>query len=97
MLTEGLKQLYMPENNPDFNAFMECSWKKDGFIDGYGNIIYERFHFYVQGAHMDAVGIRELAEAFAEDVISHCREVRGDTPGQTGVKLMNCILHRLYA
>ncbi|KAF2885379.1 hypothetical protein ILUMI_20777 [Ignelater luminosus] len=63
MLTEGLKQLYMPENNPDFIAFME-------------------FHFYVQGAHMDAVDIRELAEVFAEAVINHYKEVGGDTSGQ---------------
>jgi len=96
MVTNALKQLYMPEDNPSFNEFMECTWIRDGFIDEDGNIVYERFKNYVKGIHIEAVGIPEIAEIFADDTVSFCHTIQGNTAGQTGVKLMNCILRRLY-
>lgn len=96
MLNNALKQLYMPEYNEQLNKFIECTWIKDGYIDTNGKINFEKFTLYVKSAYMEAVGMAELAEAFSKDTVSYCRNTEGNSPGQLAVKLLNCILKRLY-
>ncbi|KAF5298668.1 hypothetical protein FQA39_LY11744 [Lamprigera yunnana] len=96
-LTILLKLPYMPEHDVDFNKFTECTWKQQGLLDVKGDVIWTAFKFYVKGAYMDAVGIADLADFFAEDTTSHCKDVKGNSPGQIAVKLMNCIVKRLYS
>lgn len=95
MIDFNLKQLYMPENNSMFNKFMECTWKKDGFIDFKGNLVMAEFQNFIAETFTQAIGSSKIAEAFAKDSVNSCKSVTGVTPGQKGVKFMNCVT-RIY-
>ncbi|KAK5647525.1 hypothetical protein RI129_002417 [Pyrocoelia pectoralis] len=91
-----LKQPYIPENDFEMNDFMECTWKLDGLLHNNGSVAWQPFYFYVKGAYIDAVGMTELADFFANDTINHCKDNQGKTPGQVAVLLLNCVIRKLY-
>lgn len=86
-----MKQLYMPEDNTKFTKFMTCVWKQDGFIDGKDNLVLDKFKEFITETYTEAVRSTKIAEAFATDSVNSCRSVKGDTPGERGIKFMNCV------
>lgn len=87
----NMKQLYMPEDNILFSQFMACVWKKDGFIDHKDNLDFSAFQKYISETFASVVASKKTADAFARDSVNSCKNVKGDTPGQKGIKFMNCV------
>ncbi|KAF5304866.1 hypothetical protein FQR65_LT07883 [Abscondita terminalis] len=81
-ITDFLKKPYMPEDDVEANKFMECTWKKEGYLNKRGELKWKAVKKYVKNVYVDAVGMPELADFFANDTISHCRGVEGISPGQ---------------
>ncbi|KAF2895957.1 hypothetical protein ILUMI_10220 [Ignelater luminosus] len=84
-------------NNTLLNDFMECTWKKRGWLNADGEVNWNLLkNFLLSKEHLENVQINLFRpsdyEYALEGVINRCRDVRGDTPGQTVIKVRNCFV-----
>ncbi|KAF2889227.1 hypothetical protein ILUMI_16946 [Ignelater luminosus] len=100
---DKIKNLYLrysaPEDDTQFNNFMECVWKKLEFLTENGDINYEKLKnsTYVLGKiGEDNPEVFSKFGKFAFDAASKCESnhalLKADTAGETAVKVQNCIV-----
>ncbi|KAF2894704.1 hypothetical protein ILUMI_11464 [Ignelater luminosus] len=100
---DKIENLYLryttPENDTQFNHFMECLWKKLEFLTEDGNINYEKMKNSPQvlrKTQEDNIAILIKIYKLTFDAVSKCESkhtlLKADTAGETAVKVQNCIL-----
>jgi len=85
-----------PEDNPNYNKFISCFWKKTGRQNENGEVNYETIRLFVRAGIIRALGDDAAATTFAEEnstkIVNECKSVSGSTPEETVVKVRNCIV-----
>lgn len=87
-----------PLDNTILNDFTECRWKKRGYLSDDGeinwdtikNVMLSKSFIQATGLNLDELGTKW--DDHVNSLINKCRDVRGDTHGQTVVKIENCFL-----
>ncbi|KAF2900130.1 hypothetical protein ILUMI_06048 [Ignelater luminosus] len=87
-----------PENDAQFNRFVECVWKKLGFITENGDINYENLKnsYQITGKlGIDDPVLSAHADKFVFQAVSKCESnpdsLKADSTAQMAVKIQNCI------
>ncbi|KAK4887734.1 hypothetical protein RN001_004005 [Aquatica leii] len=87
----------IPMEDETVLKFFECTFRD--FLDDKKELVAnDDFRKYV----IDAFKIRmksftmELVKLVADDCIDHCKNIKGDTKGIVGVKIMNCLKDRFH-
>ncbi|KAF2896164.1 hypothetical protein ILUMI_10011 [Ignelater luminosus] len=98
------KQFITPEDNDDFNNFVECYWKKKGIQHQNGEIDFHKLDelLLIELLKEYGTGIDESASIVAqifENALSACKQrcIRGKSHGQTAVKVQNCIAREVQS
>ncbi|KAF2889153.1 hypothetical protein ILUMI_17020, partial [Ignelater luminosus] len=106
---DKIKTLYFrfntPENDTEFNNFMECVWKKLDFQRENGDINYEKLKNSYQldrKTGEDNLAVLLKIDKIRFDAVTKCESsqamLKSDTAGETVVKVQNCIVsHYLEA
>ncbi|KAF2887148.1 hypothetical protein ILUMI_19025 [Ignelater luminosus] len=100
---DKIEDLYVgyvtPENNTQFNNFMECVWKKVGFLTQSGDINYEKLKksYQLDGkTGEDNPAVLEQLNELLFDAASKCESnhtlLKSGSAGETAVKVQNCIV-----
>ncbi|KAF2895950.1 hypothetical protein ILUMI_10213 [Ignelater luminosus] len=83
-----LEGIDAPIDNPDFHRFTGCVWKKQGMMKDDGEINWDKFHDFI----LKGLG---KSDAKAEDIVKRaidsCRDVHGDSHGDTAIKVLMCV------
>ncbi|KAF2895958.1 hypothetical protein ILUMI_10221 [Ignelater luminosus] len=92
------------EDNTVLNNFMLCAWKKRGLLSDDGNVNWDVLqNLLLSKDYLESSPLYKSYETFADwkdfvqGVINKCRDVRGDTDGQTVVKVQNCFLQHGFS
>jgi len=92
----------VPEDNHDYNNFLECAWKKEGTVDDEGHINWDKVddllleEFHKEFGHDPK--LREfLTAAVVFGAVEQCKEheLTGDSTGQKLAKLHNCVVEEI--
>lgn len=89
-------------NNTLLNNFMECAWKKRGFFSDDGKVNWDALKNlllskdFIESDPSNKYDTSAEWEGIINGIIASCRDVRGDTHGQTIVKVQNCFLEHGY-
>lgn len=95
-IANAFAQNYFPEDSEDLKKVLSCAWKKEGIMDKDGNIISEKFRRFLVENFRKAEGSNYIIAAMvAADTMHYCGNVQGNSPGETAVKLSNCVLRRV--
>lgn len=86
--------LILEEGNPIINGFVECTYKKTYYMNHDGSLNFRNIRnwamnffyalntpYYVPNKHV-----------IVDKAISECETIKGDNPGDTGVKVFNCLI-----
>lgn len=96
----GLQQIN-PENDDEYNKFLECSWKKVKLQDDNGRIDYDALWKHVE--ELATSTLRNVEEAYVEAVkqvtrgaVTYCQQnpSGGTSHGQIIVKTCNCVMKK---
>ncbi|KAF2896525.1 hypothetical protein ILUMI_09648 [Ignelater luminosus] len=86
-----------PLDNIVLNDFTECRWKKRGLLSDDGEVNWDTIrNLMLSKDYMEAARLNELDIKWVDFVnsqIDKCRNIRGDTHGQTVVKVENCFFN----
>ncbi|KAF2894703.1 hypothetical protein ILUMI_11463 [Ignelater luminosus] len=91
-------QYVTPEDDTQFNNFVNCVWNKLGFLDVNGDINYEKLKnsYKIDGRiGEDNPTVLRDAKKLVFAAVSKCESnhdsLKADTPAKTAVKVQNCI------
>lgn len=89
----------LPLDNQAFSDFTECSWKKQGLLKANGQINWDEVHQVILGGleEESKTNTKQAVDNIARGIIDPCRNVRGNTLGQTAIKVWNCLDGQLAA
>ncbi|KAK4875365.1 hypothetical protein RN001_011787 [Aquatica leii] len=80
----------LPADNNDYLTFIECLWRKIGFLDVYGEInrkeIWRMYYSVAREVYNQGVS-RKKADA----TMDKCKDVTGETPSLRAVNMGNCL------
>ncbi|KAF2895952.1 hypothetical protein ILUMI_10215 [Ignelater luminosus] len=88
-----LEESYAPIDNPDFHRLTECIWKEEGMMKKNGEINWDAIYRIIS-VYLESVTSgksQQEAEAIVKRAIDPCRDVHGDSPGHTAIKVQICI------
>ncbi|KAF2895954.1 hypothetical protein ILUMI_10217 [Ignelater luminosus] len=88
-----LEGMDAPFDNPDYQRFVECMCKKRGLMKDNGEINWDAIHDLYSGDWESVAEgkSQQEAEAIIKRAIDPCRDVHGDSPGHTAIKVQLCI------
>lgn len=87
-------------DNQAYNEFTECSFKAQGWMKSDGSIDWDVIHNLTLEAvkeELKTENKQDNPEDVVKRLIDPCRNIHGDTPGQTAVKSWNCLEDELVA
>uniref|UniRef100_A0A1Y1K173 Uncharacterized protein n=1 Tax=Photinus pyralis TaxID=7054 RepID=A0A1Y1K173_PHOPY len=84
---------FLREGDPELNAFLNCTWRKAGYLTTEGQINPDGLKAWLE---VDLIQKKPGIKTTAEDLVRPCQSIRGDDPGDTGIKVYNCIVRTLW-
>lgn len=88
-----------PEDDEGFNKFLECFWKKKGYQKEDGQIDFEYLKSTIIEVICEILGGDNsdscVGSSVAAETVDKCRNVTGNSHGQTASKVQNCIVNKL--
>lgn len=86
MIDEALSTAILPENEPTYEDYLTCYYKKQGYQSEDNSIIYEN--------------VQEFLENFytrnqADYAVNNCRDLKGTSPGNICYVFLKCLLNNL--
>lgn len=83
-----LKSTIVPEDEPSYENYLTCYYKKQRYQDEEGYIIYDN--------------VQEFLEVFydpsdAKKVVGNCKNLKGNSHGQNALFFVRCVLDGLKA
>ncbi|KAB0793504.1 hypothetical protein PPYR_13124 [Photinus pyralis] len=85
---------YIAEGNDDVNEMVRCSWSKIGLLRENGEIDLYKLQRTLEN-HLVDMYDNYVRTYLAAKTISDCENVKGDSVGDTCVKMSNCIHTRV--
>ncbi|KAB0799312.1 hypothetical protein PPYR_07192 [Photinus pyralis] len=86
----------LPEDNESLNAFHGCIFKRKGIIDNHGIIDVGNLRIYLSNLFTLDQAISPSQRRLVESSIEDCRNTTGKDYNQKSVKLINCVMKKLY-
>ncbi|KAF2881566.1 hypothetical protein ILUMI_24601 [Ignelater luminosus] len=88
-----------PEDNPEFNKFISCFWKKTGRQNENGEINFDTLRSFIHEGIVQAIGEDPVGQSFAEQhsskIINECKTIQDSNPEKLVAKVRNCIVRGL--
>lgn len=93
----GLNRPVVPENHEGFNSFRACYFKRKGYQNEDGDILYENLKDALGAAILNEAGTSATAakvfsHLIALQIVNSCKYIRGESHGDTAVKVQNCMI-----
>ncbi|KAF2894335.1 hypothetical protein ILUMI_11838 [Ignelater luminosus] len=94
-------QVITPENDNQYNSYLECAWKKVKFQDANGRIDYDAVADHLLETVVEVLAVEEDVKLNIKlrtlKSITYCQQnpPGGVNHGQIIVKLINCIMNGL--
>lgn len=89
------------DNNPKYNQFLYCVWKKEGYLTPNGDIDFNKLQQIVKDAIVKVVGYTgpaiNLSMAYTADVINECKAIIEFKIEDKIVKVQNHIVMKLQS
>ncbi|KAF2880609.1 hypothetical protein ILUMI_25573, partial [Ignelater luminosus] len=88
------ENLTLEEGNPIINSFIECTYKKTNYMNNDGSLNFKNIRtwaidfFYV----LNIRGHIRNKRLIVDKAVAECETIKGTDPGDTGVKVFNCLL-----
>lgn len=88
-----------PEDNPEYNKFISCFWKKTGRQNENGELNYDILKSFVREGIVQAIGDDPVGQNFAEQssvkIINECKTIEEGNSEKLVAKVRNCIVRGL--
>ncbi|KAF2880608.1 hypothetical protein ILUMI_25572 [Ignelater luminosus] len=88
------ENLTLEEGNPIINSFVECTYKKTNYMNNDGSLNFKNIRTWAMDFFV-ALGRGEYIpnqHFIVDNAIAECEIIKGTDPGDTGVKVYNCLL-----
>lgn len=96
-LIRGLNRGIVLENHDDFNDFRACYFKRKGYQNEDGEVLYENLKEALGRAIIMEAGTKTTAakvfsHLIALQIVNSCKYIKGESHGDTAVKVQNCMM-----